>query len=89
MSRPWQPGDTLSEGDRALLQPLLLKAAELKRTPTVSEVDSAARIKARFRLWKNAVLAAGLPPLNDPGQTRLREKEKRACREKQQDPADP
>lgn len=75
MNRPWQPGDALSDSDRALLQPLLDKAAALGRTPTVAEVPSAARIKARFRLWKNAALAAGLAPLNDPAQTRLREKE--------------
>ena len=72
--KTWQIGDALTAQDRALLQPLLDKAAELGRTPMVGEVATSARIKARFRLWKNAVLACGLPALNDPMQTRLREK---------------
>lgn len=78
MAKCWQPGEQLTAQDQALLAPLKQKAAALGRTPTVAEVASAARIKARFRLWKNAVLAAGLPALNDPEQTRLREKEKAA-----------
>ena len=70
----WKPGDLLSEADRVLLQPLIEKSYELGRTPTVSEVADAARIKSRFRIWKNAVLVAGLPALNSPEQVRLREK---------------
>ena len=70
----WKPGDLLSEADRVLLQPMIEKSYELGRTPTVSEVADAARIKSRFRIWKNAVLAAGLPALNSPEQVRLREK---------------
>ena len=70
----WKPGDLLSEADRVLLQPMIEKSNELGRTPTVSEVADAARIKSRFRIWKNAVLAAGLPALNSPEQVRLREK---------------
>ncbi|MDD3410877.1 MAG: hypothetical protein PHY12_08730 [Eubacteriales bacterium] len=75
--KTWQPGDALTPRDEALLTPLRQKARELGRTPTVGEVPQAAALKARFRLWKHAVLAAGLPALNDPAQTRLREKEKR------------
>ena len=73
--KPWTNGDTLTRRDAELLRPLQEKAAELGRTPLVGEVASSAQIKARFRLWKNAVQAAGLPSLNDPEQTRLREKE--------------
>ena len=73
----WKPGDLLSEADHILLQPMIEKACELGRTPTVSEVADAARIKSRFRIWKNAVLAAGLPALNSPEQVRLREKRER------------
>jgi len=73
----WQPGDPLSEQDIALLQPLKDRACELGRTPTVTEVSTAYIIKQRFRIWKNAILAAGLPALNSPEQTKLREKESR------------
>ena len=69
----WKPGEPLSEADRALLQPMIEKSLELGRTPTVSEVDNASQIKSRFRIWKNAVLAAGLPALNSPEQVKLRE----------------
>ena len=70
----WKPGDLLSDAERVLLQPMIEKSYELGRTPTVSEVADAARIKSRFRIWKNAVLAAGLPALNSPEQVRLSEK---------------
>lgn len=74
--RIWQTGQPLTKRDHELLKPLIDKARELGRTPTVGEVASSAAIKARFRIWKNAVLAAGLPALNDPEQVRIREKEK-------------
>ena len=70
----WTPGDPLDEKDNALLLPLKEKARELGRTPTVSEVPSSPQIKRRFRIWKNAVLAAGLPSLNSPEQAHLRQK---------------
>lgn len=69
----WTPGDPLEEKDHELLLPLKEKARELGRTPTVSEVATASQIKRRFRIWKNAVLAAGLPPLNSPEQALLRQ----------------
>ena len=69
----WNPGEPLNDDDRAILQSIIDKSHELGRTPTVSEVADAARIKSRFRIWKNAVLAAGLPALNSPEQVRLRE----------------
>ena len=52
------------------------RARELGRSPKVGEVPEAARIKARFRIWKYALMAAGLPVMNDPEQVRAREKEK-------------
>ena len=71
----WNPGEPLNDNDRALLQSMIDKSYELGRTSTVSEVVDAAQIKSRFRIWKNAVLAAGLPALNSPEQVRLREHE--------------
>lgn len=69
----WELGQDLSEKDKEILRPLIEKAKQLGRTPTKSEVASAGLIKGRFRIWKNAVKAAGLPPLNDRKQTLLRE----------------
>lgn len=74
--KSWQVGEPLTPQDMEILQPLIERAAELGRTPKVSEIASSARIKARFRLWKHALLAAGLPALNDPEQVRLREAER-------------
>ena len=72
----WKPGQPLTDEDRRLLAPLIQKANELGRSPKVSEIPSSARIKARFRIWKNALTAANLPGMNDPEQTRAREKKK-------------
>ena len=71
----WLPGEKLTERDMEILQPLIDRAGELGRTPKVSEVASSALIKSRFRIWKYAVLAAGLPAMNDPGQVMKRETE--------------
>lgn len=68
-----QPDAPLTANDRALLASLTRATEALGRTPTVAEVADAAAIKRRFGTWKNAVLAAGLPPLNDPEQMRLRQ----------------
>ncbi len=71
----WSPGDSVTEKDREVLQPLLEAYQELGRTPTRHEVGGLSRIKARFRIWEHAVLAAGLPSLKDPEQVLLRRKE--------------
>lgn len=76
--KTWQPDEPLTARDREILAPLIAKAKELGRTPMVSEVPSSALIKSRFRIWKYAVLAAGLPAMNDPDQVRIREAEHRA-----------
>ena len=68
----------LTEKDRALLRPLIAKANALGYTPLVSEVPSAHKIKDRFRCWKDAVTAAGLPSQKDPEQVRKRMMRKQA-----------
>lgn len=75
--KPWKPGEPLAPGDEALLDGLRERARALGRSPKVSETPDAARLKARFGLWKRALQAAGLPGMNDPEQVRLREREKR------------
>lgn len=76
MNGQWKPGQPLTKEDQAILAPLIARARELGRSPKVGEVSEAARIKARFRIWKYALMAAGLPVMNDPEQVRAREKEK-------------
>lgn len=78
MNGQWKPGQPLSDEDRVILAPLIARARELGRSPKVGEVPEASRIKARFRIWKYALMAAGLPVMNDPEQVRTREREKMA-----------
>ena len=68
----WQEGMPLTEADREILKPLIEKAEELGYTPTKAEVTNSAKIKGRFRCWKDAVKAAGLPAVNDPEQVKKR-----------------
>ena len=62
----------LTDTDREILKPLIEKAAELGYTPAKAEVENSAKIKGRFRCWKDAVKAAGLPAVNDPEQVKKR-----------------
>ena len=82
--KQWKPGDPLTDSDRELLQPLLDRARETGMTPTVKEIPSASKIKSRFRIWKNAVYAAGLQSLNSAEQTQLREEMYRRMRNEQE-----
>ena len=68
----WAEGQPLTDNDRLLLTPILVKAAELGYTPAKGEVPNAVHIKKRFRIWKDAVAAAGLPEHNDKVQMLLR-----------------
>lgn len=69
----WKIGDPVTQADLELLKPLIDMARETGMTPTTKEIESSAKIKSRFRLWKYAVMAAGLPSLNSPEQIRLRQ----------------
>lgn len=57
----WREGAPLTDRDRAILKPLIDKAEELGYTPIMSQVPEANRIKSRFRCWRDALKAAGLP----------------------------
>ena len=72
--KTWRENEPLTEADLRLLRPLADAYALLGRSPKVSEIQTSSEIKARFRTWKLALCAAKLPPMNDPAQTRLREK---------------
>lgn len=71
----WSPDRALTDEEQEIQRPLIAKAKELGRTPTIREVPEAAKIKTKFRIWKLAIQAAGLPPLTDPEQTYLRDLE--------------
>ena len=68
----WTEGMPLSKKDQALLQILKDRAAELGYTPLVGDVPEACKIKGRFRCWKDAIKAAGLPSEKAPEQMALR-----------------
>lgn len=75
----WEEGTPLTAKDEALLQILRSRALELGYTPLVADVREASKIKGRFRCWKDAIKAAGLPSERDPEQVAKR----MAAREKQ------
>ena len=68
----WEEGMPLTDADRELLRPLIEKAEELGYTPAKAEVPNNAKIKGRFRCWKDAVKAAGLSAVNEPQQQKKR-----------------
>lgn len=69
----WKPGQPLTDEDRDLLRPLLDVARERGHTPRVQDVSNSFEIKARFRTWKNALMAAGLPLYSAAEQEVLRQ----------------
>lgn len=73
-SNLWNPGEPLTKKDRDLLSVLVRKYEQLGYVPAQREVPNAAAIKKRFRIWKDAVAAAGLPRQNSPDQTHIRMK---------------
>ena len=68
----WKEGMPLTDEDRKILRLLIEKAAKLGYMPAKAEVENSAKIKGRFRCWKDAVKAAGLPALNEPEQKKMR-----------------
>lgn len=68
----WTEGRPLTEEDLELLKSLKKRADELGYTPLVRDVPEAGKIKARFRCWKDAIKAAGLPSEREPEQVAKR-----------------
>jgi len=75
----WLPDDPVTDRDLEILEPLIVRAKELGRTPTRNDMQGArlGRIKSRFRTWDIAILAAGLPGLKTPEQQEAREAAKK------------
>lgn len=64
--RFWKPGMPVTEDDMKLLEEVKQVYQKQGYVPIMSEVSNAQKLKARFRTWKNVLIAAGLPSLNDP-----------------------
>lgn len=64
----WHEGMALTEKDEVLLKYIKDRASELGYTPLISDVPESGKIKARFRCWKDAIKAAGLPSEREPDQ---------------------
>ena len=71
MQGQWKPGQPLTDEDHELLKPILEAAQLLGHTPRVQDVPNADKIKKRFRIWKNALLAAGFLLWNAVSMARL------------------
>lgn len=70
----WKPGEPLTQKDLDMLSVLVQKYNQLGYVPSQKEVPNARAIKKRFRIWADAVAAAGLPTNCTPGQSRIRTK---------------
>lgn len=57
----WKPGDPLTEADLEMLQPVIAASVQLGFSPRTSDIPNARQLKKRFRIWKNVLIAAGLP----------------------------
>lgn len=69
----WKPGEPLTKKDEELLSTLVRIYQQCGYVPAMKGVPNAAAIKMRFRTWKDALAAAGLPSMNDPEQQRRRQ----------------
>ena len=68
----WLEGMALTEKDEVLPKYIKDKASELGYTPLISDVPESGKIKGRFRCWKDALKAAGLPSEREPDQVAKR-----------------
>lgn len=62
----WQPGDPITVQDEKMLARVKLFYQRMGYPPCRADFpdDYVRRLKKRFRIWKNVILAAGLPALN-------------------------
>lgn len=64
----WKPGEPLTKEDEELLSELKQKYKELGRIPSKRSVSNYRAVKKRFRIWSEALMAAGLLPEDDAKQ---------------------
>lgn len=70
----WKLGEPFTQKDQDMLSVLVRKYEQLGYIPSQKEVSNARAIKKRFRIWADAVAAAGLPTHCTPEQSRIRTK---------------
>lgn len=70
----WRPGEPLTAKDHDLLSVLIRRYNQLGYVPSQREAPNARAIKKRFRIWNDAVAAAGLPTCHTSIQGRIRAK---------------
>lgn len=68
----WQPGMPVTEDDIKLLGEVKEFYKKNGYVPTTKDISNFQKLKSRFRTWKNVLLAAELPVVNDAEQQRLR-----------------
>ena len=72
VSSYWQPGQELTKNDNLLLNEVINFYKDNGFTPTKDDISNVVELKARFRTWKNVLVAAKLPSRNDPENQRKR-----------------
>lgn len=70
----WKPGDDLWEEDRELLREVQEFYQKNGYSPRKEDMKPqvVCKLKSRFRIWKNVILAAELPDLNSAEMQRKR-----------------
>ena len=70
----WQPGDALTESDKNLLKGVKAFYQTNGYPPKKDDMkDEVYELKQRFRTWKNVLIAAELPAINDASVTQKRQ----------------
>ena len=62
----------LTKNDNLLLNEVINFYKDNGFTPTKDDISNVVELKARFRTWKNVLVAAKLPSRNDPENQRKR-----------------
>lgn len=62
----WKPGDLLTERDLKMLHPVKEYYRRRGYPPARGDMANAGALKNRFRIWKDVLLAAEVPSMNDP-----------------------
>lgn len=77
----WQPGDPLTETELKMLRPIKEYYKRHGYPPARGEMANAGALRQRFRIWKDVLEAAGVPPMNDP-ECQLRKQKAREWEER-------
>ena len=62
----WKKGDPLTEDDYNMLALVTRYYEKHGYSPAQKDVPNSVALKRRFGIWKNVLIVAGVPILNDP-----------------------